>query len=64
MASTDYKVSRRQALVGIGLASATAVVPTAGAGLAKSAQIDRTAWDAGSVDMKRLEPPMQSQSSN
>lgn len=52
MASNEHNISRRQTLVAIGLAGATAVVPVAGSGIAKAA--DRSLWEAAHAHFQRV----------
>lgn len=54
-ATYEHKLSRRQTLVGIGLAGATAVIPLAGASIAKAAQADRSAWNAAVARLKAVQ---------
>lgn len=55
MASNEHNISRRQTLVGIGLAGATGLVPIAGASIAKAAQPDRSAWNAAVARLKAVQ---------
>lgn len=51
MTTDKHNLSRRQALVGIGLAAA--IVPVAGVSIAKAGPGDRTAWDMAMADHLR-----------
>lgn len=52
LASEDNKLSRRQALVGIGLAGAAVAVPLSGA---IASGVDRSAWDAAVAELARAQ---------
>lgn len=60
MATNNRNLSRRQTLVGIGLAGATTMVP--GASIAKAAQPDRSAWIAAVAKLKAADAQYESMS--
>lgn len=59
MTADKHNISRRQTLVGIGLAGATAIVPVAGATIAKAAQGDRSTFDAAVARLRLADAELQ-----
>lgn len=59
MTTDKHNISRRQTLVGIGLAGATAIVPVAGATIAKAAQGNRSAFDTAVARLRVADAELQ-----